>query len=443
MSATSSWPTASPPRRFADPERAIAQPRLLEVLGSQLDLARVEVAGAVVYENAAWGPLRAVVPGDVTFPDGATPPSERSLPALTNAPTALSDERAPVPATGDIPAGVALYLGVPHDDAYQLTVAGGTVPSRTVFGWSTAFDVSQAAGGGRISPHRPLVGAQFGRPPPGCWSCSTSSAVRVDRTAPPPRRSTGRRGRAPGAGRRSAARPQRRPFAAAPSGDGRWRYVRSVRIPVVIRDRPARWPAPWRRWRIDAPSVAIAAPVELDRWLPSVPGPDAGGSTWYCVAGTSSGDGGMAEQTVVTTNVSDRPAQVKLTGAPAGDVAPVVRTFEAPARTRADTVLSDVVVADNTAALVEVTGGQVAVSHIIRGRLAITQGPCATAPATRWFFPPAPPARWPAILAVYNLFLDVAVLDVAFVTNDGRRTPNRCRVVWSRPASWRSSRSPT
>ncbi len=178
-------------------------------------------------------------------------------------------------------------------------------------------------------------------------------------------------------------------------------------------------------WRLeDRTGVATSDDLSLDRWLPTVAGAGAGGSVWYCVAGTATGaSSGLAEQTVVVTNVGDRPARVHLTAVPSEGEARST-DFELAPRTRVDTPVADLVKAPFAAALVEVTGGQVAVGHLLRGRLGASQGPCASNPATSWFFPAGTTrAASREVLVAYNPFPDEAVLDIAFSTDDGRRTP--------------------
>lgn len=200
--------------------------------------------------------------------------------------------------------------------------------------------------------------------------------------------------------------------------------MRAVRIPIIVLVvglLVVGVLAP--RWRLDGQGGgAVSQEAQLDRWLPTTSGADAGSSVWYCVAGTARGEGGLAEQTVVIANVTDRAARVDLTAVPSeGDS--VRRSFEVPARSRVDTVLSDLVTAPFAAALVEVTGGTVAVSHVLKGRVGWSQGPCASSPATHWYFPAGTTReRSREILAVFNPFPDAAVLDITNPTDEGVRT---------------------
>ncbi len=135
------------PGRFAN-ERAVGQPRLNEVLGGQLDLARVSLSGAAIYRNAAWGPPRVVLPATTSFPDSDVVPAERVVPGLSGQPPALSNDRVLVPASGPVPDSVSLYLATPVDEGITMTVDGRPVPARTVMGWASVYDVGQ---GGRAA----------------------------------------------------------------------------------------------------------------------------------------------------------------------------------------------------------------------------------------------------------------------------------------------------
>ncbi len=180
------------------------------------------------------------------------------------------------------------------------------------------------------------------------------------------------------------------------------------------------------RWRASgvSPGADIATAVPLDRWMPTVAGPGAGGGVWYCAAGTALGTvGGLAEQTVILANVSPSPAQAKLTVV-SSEGATEVRSVEVGGSARVDVLVSDILRAPFAAVLVEATGGQVVATHRLDGRLGSSYGPCASAPSTRWVFPGGT-TRFLAqeLLAVFNPFPDAAVLDITFTAEDGKRSP--------------------
>ena len=205
---------------------------------------------------------------------------------------------------------------------------------------------------------------------------------------------------------------------------GRSRAVRFPVLLVVVALLVAGALAPrWREVDVGAPSDVTTA-VPIDRWLPSVAGPGAGGGVWYCAAGTALGTaGGLAEQTVILTNVSSVPSRTKLT-AVSSEGPTEVRMVEVGPFTRVDVLVSDLLRAPFAAALVESTGGQVVATHRLDGRLGSSYGPCASAPSTRWLFPGGT-TRFLAqeVLAVFNPFPDAAVLDITFTAEDGKRSP--------------------
>jgi hypothetical protein len=107
-------------------------------------------------------------------------------------------------------------------------------------------------------------------------------------------------------------------------------------------------------------------------------------------------------------------------------LAPKATTVDVPARGRITVHLSDVQPSQYAAALVEVDGGEVSVEHRVTSKLGSDGGPCASGPSASWFLPSGsdnPGAR--ELLSLFNPFPDDAVVDVAFVTSDGSRIPDR------------------
>ena len=65
---------------------------LLAVLDGQLDLDSVTVnPGVRVYENAAYGPSRALLPAGTALPPGGEALTDRIVPGLAQAPAVLPD----------------------------------------------------------------------------------------------------------------------------------------------------------------------------------------------------------------------------------------------------------------------------------------------------------------------------------------------------------------
>jgi hypothetical protein len=171
--------------------------------------------------------------------------------------------------------------------------------------------------------------------------------------------------------------------------------------------------------------------------MPVAPPAGALSSTFFCPGGTGQPDG-AADAFVLIANPGDRALHATVTvypGAIDGDqggaqaiagLAPKATTVEVPARGRITVHLADVQASPYNAALVEVDGGEVAVEHRVTGKLGSDGGPCASAPSATWSLPTGsdnPGAR--EVLSLFNPFPDDAVIDVAFVTSDGSRVPDR------------------
>lgn len=158
--------------------------------------------------------------------------------------------------------------------------------------------------------------------------------------------------------------------------------------------------------------------------LPIAAGAGALTSTWYCAAGSATGTAeGAAEHVVHVVNSSDQTVSAELTVYPSEGTVSATQ-LSLPPFGRADVRLSDVVQAPWASALVEAHGGDVAVQHEVVGPLGRSLGACASAPSAQWYFPSAttrPGTR--LVMALFNPFPSDAVVDLAFETDDGARTP--------------------
>jgi hypothetical protein len=177
-----------------------------------------------------------------------------------------------------------------------------------------------------------------------------------------------------------------------------------------------------------------SAEPRLDRATPMVPVAGSLGSTWYCAAGSAtgvaSGEGaGIAEQTVVVTNVSDQPVTGVVTVFPdEGEAA--TSPLEVAPHDRVQFAVSEIVQSPWASAVVEVSGGQAAVEHELVGPGGRSIGPCASSPSPQWYF--AAGTSRPgttSLLALFNPFPGEASVDVTFETEDGSRTPQQFQGV--------------
>jgi hypothetical protein len=206
---------------------------------------------------------------------------------------------------------------------------------------------------------------------------------------------------------------------AARSGPGAWRWpalavllLALVAGVVVQRNRTDQAP--------------MAGQVDVAGLLPVASGPAALSSTWYCAGGTATGTkDGAAEQTVHIANSGGQALTAQVTVMPS-EGATAVRALTVPARGSVDLVLSTVVVAPSSAAVVEVAGGEVAVSHLLAGPTGKTVAACSSSPSSHWYLPAGttkPGTR--QLLAVFNPFPSEAVVGIGFETDDGTRTPGK------------------
>jgi hypothetical protein len=185
----------------------------------------------------------------------------------------------------------------------------------------------------------------------------------------------------------------------------------------------------------------IAAPIvsgggELRTELaPVAAPPGALSSTFYC-AGASATAGDALDGSVVIANPTGVELTAQITVYPAalaGDqqgtqavaaLKPVTKGIVVGARARGELRLGDVQQSPFAAALVEVSGGDVAVERRTSGPLGLSASPCAPAPASTWYLPSGVTTRdGRELLALFNPFVDIAVLDISFITSDGFRSP--------------------
>ena len=185
----------------------------------------------------------------------------------------------------------------------------------------------------------------------------------------------------------------------------------------------------------------IAAPVtsgggELRTELAPVAAPaGAMTSTFYC-AGASATSGDPLDGAVVIANASGIEVGAQVTVYPAAlatdqqgtqavaALKPATKNIVVGARARAELRLADVQPSPFAAALVEVAGGDVAVERRTTGPLGLSVSPCAALPSSTWYLPSGVTTKdGRELLALFNPFVDIAVLDISFITSDGLRSP--------------------
>ena len=171
-----------------------------------------------------------------------------------------------------------------------------------------------------------------------------------------------------------------------------------------------------------------AGSTQLAETVPTASSPGAASSTWYCAAGTAMGVGdpaAIAEQVVIIANDSDTDASGNFSVIPdKGDRA--ATGFKVAAHSRQVIRVSDVLKAAWASVLVEVTGGEVTVTHELSGPSGRSLSGCASSPDSNWYFPAGTTrAGSRNLVAVFNPFPGEATVDLSFDTDDGVRTPQQ------------------
>lgn len=184
------------------------------------------------------------------------------------------------------------------------------------------------------------------------------------------------------------------------------------------------------RSRSDRATLSVTAAradvAQVDRDVPN--------QTWFCPGGPL---GANATTSVEVANIGDEPAEVAVSAVgdaaaltfgipvPAGRVAQTV-----PARTVVSFDLNDIVAANYAGAIVESRGASIVASmHVIAdGGYGAT--PCARDTSSSWFAADGSTVRGARLTYfLLNPFPSDAVVDVAFATSAGRRTPDETQAL--------------
>jgi Family of unknown function (DUF5719) len=222
---------------------------------------------------------------------------------------------------------------------------------------------------------------------------------------------------------------------------------RSPRLPFIVLLVAAIGAAVWQARTEDDRAKAAADAVDADAGpapgMPAVADAGASASTWYCAAGTGDA-GGMADHSVTVFNPGDKSVGVAVTvyggvlassspttaeaaqAPPMAAPPPGARGFVLPGRDRVELRLGDLVPAPLVAALVEASGGPVAVEHRVTGPHGVDVGPCASATAPVWHLASGATSRDARdVVVLFNPFPTDAIVDITFETDAGSREPVR------------------
>jgi hypothetical protein len=170
-------------------------------------------------------------------------------------------------------------------------------------------------------------------------------------------------------------------------------------------------------------------PDALDRFgaaplapMPIADADDVLASTWYCAAGTATEDGN-ANLSVVIANVGEQAATGAVEWRPV-DAEPVRVPIEVPASGALTLAAVESVTAPVVSAIVETTGGRIAVEHVISGPRGSSVAPCASDASATWYLANGTTERdGVQVLALFNPFPDDAIVDITFATDEGRDEP--------------------
>jgi GT2 family glycosyltransferase len=125
--------------------------RLLSGLGLQTDLRTIEVGDQnyQVFENAAWAPVRAVLPAAAVSASRAGAGAVNHLLQSTSLQAAkpVLTGTGPAHASGTVPGGSDVYVGTTRSGGWHLAAGGTTVRARPAFGWAMSFQSGVGAGG--------------------------------------------------------------------------------------------------------------------------------------------------------------------------------------------------------------------------------------------------------------------------------------------------------
>jgi len=171
---------------------------------------------------------------------------------------------------------------------------------------------------------------------------------------------------------------------------------------------------------VDDSTLVAVEPANL---LPVGPPDDALDGAWYC-AGQSSGEGTVADGTLVLANVGTDDARARVTATSSdGEEAEV--DVDVAALTTERLALADLIEAEWVAAAVHVVGGTITVEHEVVGPLGRDVAPCHSRSSDRWYLPAGASTRDATMaLAVFNPHAGAATVDLSFTTDENVREPN-------------------
>lgn len=158
--------------------------------------------------------------------------------------------------------------------------------------------------------------------------------------------------------------------------------------------------------------------------MPTAAAPSAPSSTWFCAGATATPDG-PADGTLIVANPTDRALKGTATFVPDDPKAgPRTVAVEVGPWSRTGIAYRDVLQAAWVSVLVELDGGGAVVEHSVSGPRGADVAPCATSASDVWYFADGGTTRDALLVyALYNPFPEDAIVDLSFVTEQGRVVP--------------------
>ncbi len=173
-----------------------------------------------------------------------------------------------------------------------------------------------------------------------------------------------------------------------------------------------------------AGAVALSAPTAGDAVLlgPTASASGSLSTTWYCAGGPSGqGDGGRTTLVLANRSPVTSRAQVTVFG---NGVATQRRVVQVLGSSRLELSLTSILKAPTTGAVIEGTGGGLAVSQRLTTPSGADATPCGTRASSQWYFADGSTAEGATqTITLFNPFPDPVTADVSFLTVDGYRQP--------------------
>ncbi|MFT7601399.1 MAG: hypothetical protein ACI8TP_004352, partial [Acidimicrobiales bacterium] len=174
--------------------------------------------------------------------------------------------------------------------------------------------------------------------------------------------------------------------------------------------------------RVDLAPVPDPSTVGEPVVTPALRSADRLSNVWFCPIGSGAA-GGYATHQLAISNLSDAPATAAIDLVTGDGPGPGLEVAVAPFSTE----VIDVAALDpapSLGAVVEVSGGLGVVGHTVTTQGGITQGPCSTETADRWFYADGVTTRDAvAFVALLNPFPEDAVFTMTFQSPTRTREP--------------------